>query len=122
MYLFAGFLTIVWGIVVWFVLPPDPIRAKNFDQRERYILVARLQSNNTGVRNTNFKAGQVRELSIDVKFWLLFAVAFLSMIANGLISTFVPIIINSFGFTTLNSLLFVIPAGVYAGTLQLVAP
>lgn len=122
MYLFAGFITIVWGVAIWFVLPPDPIRAKNFDERERYILVARLRSNNTGVRNTHFKIGQVGELSIDIKFWLLFAIAFLSMIANGPISTFIPIIISSFGFTTLHSLLLVIPAGVYAGTLQLIAP
>jgi hypothetical protein len=50
MYYFAGSITVVWGIVLFFVLPPDPIRAKGFDQRERYILVARLRSNNSGVR------------------------------------------------------------------------
>lgn len=122
MYYFAGALTIVWGITLLFVLPPDPVRAKGFEERERYIMVARLRTNNTGVRNTHLKIGQIGEMAIDVKFWLSFAIAFLCMIANGPISTFIPIIIHSFGFNTLNSLLLVIPAGAYGGTVQLLAP
>lgn len=122
MYLFAGSLTIVWGVALLWVLPPDPVRAKGFNERQRYISVARLRSNNSGVRNTHIKKEQIFELLVDEKFWMMFAVAFLSMIANGPISTFVPIIINSFGFSTLNSLLLVMPAGAYAGTLQLIVP
>jgi MFS family permease len=94
MYFFAGGLTIVWGAALWFVLPPDPIRAKGFSERERFILVSRLRTNNSGVRNTHFKGGQVVELLLDLKFWITFSIAFLCMIANGPISTFVPIIIN----------------------------
>jgi hypothetical protein len=59
---------------------------------------------------------------MDEKFWLIFAIATLCMISNGPISTFIPIIINSFGFTTLQSLLLTAPAGAYAGTLQLLVP
>ena len=58
MYIFAGCLTIVWSLVIYFFLPPDPIRAKGFTERQRYIAVARLQQNNSGVRNTHFKASQ----------------------------------------------------------------
>ncbi|TEA21380.1 putative transporter [Colletotrichum sidae] len=120
MFYFAGGLTIAWGLLLYFLLPPDPIRARGFDGRERYILVARLRSNNSGVRNTHYKMEQVGELALDMKFWLVFAIAFLCMIANGPISTFVPIIINGFGFSTLNSLLLTMPAGAYGGTVQLV--
>ncbi|KAJ3956003.1 hypothetical protein N0V92_007475 [Colletotrichum tropicale] len=122
MFYFAGSLTIAWGLLLYFLLPADPIRAKGFNERERYILVARLRSNNSGVRNTHYKMDQVGELALDMKFWLIFAVAFLCMIANGPISTFVPIIINGFGFSTLNSLLLTMPAGAYGGTVQLVMP
>lgn len=38
------------------------------------------------------------------------------------VSTFIPIIIASFGFSTLNSLLLVMPAGAIIGTVELVAP
>jgi hypothetical protein len=41
---------------------------------------------------------------------------------TGAISTFVPIIINGFGYTTLHSLLLFMPAGAYAGTMQLLLP
>jgi hypothetical protein len=44
----------------------------------------------------------------------------LSMIANGAISGFVPIIISGFGFSTLNSLLLLIPAGFYGGSIMLI--
>lgn len=99
--------------------PPDPIRAKGFTERERYILVAHLRSNNSGVRNTHYKMDQVWELATDLKFWLLYSVSFLSMIANGPISAFIPIIISGFGFSQLNSLLLLCPAGAYSGTLML---
>lgn len=81
--------------------------------------VARLRTNNAGVRNTHFKLPQVTELLLDRNFWMLFWSSFLIMICNGPISTFLPIIINSFGFTTLNSLLLLMPAGFWSGTLVL---
>lgn len=122
MYLVAGALTILWAVVIWFFMPPDPIRARGFTERERYIAVARLRVNNAGVRNTHFKKEQAFELLLDVKFWIVFAMAFLIMIANGPVSTFTPIIIASFGFNTLNSLLLVCPAGFIIGTIELMAP
>lgn len=122
MYFFAGGLTIAWGITVFFVLPPDPVRAKGFDERERYIAVARMRVNNSGIRNTHFKTDQLKELSLDLKFWLMFFVAIFCMVANGPISTFKPIILNGFGFSGLNSLLLMMPSGFYAGTLMLVFP
>lgn len=122
MYFVAGAITIIWGIILVFLLPSDPIRARGFNERQRYIAVARLRVNNSGVRNTHYKKGQVFELLGDGKFWLVFFIAFLSMIANGPISTFTPIIINSFGFNTLKSLLLVIPQGFLGGSYQLLAP
>ncbi|KAF2172698.1 hypothetical protein M409DRAFT_16659 [Zasmidium cellare ATCC 36951] len=119
MYIFAGSLTTFWGIVLLVLLPPDPIRARGFNDRQRYILVARLRVNNAGVRNTQFKKAQAIELATDVKFWLIFLIALLSMIMNGPISTFIPTIIHGFGYNTLDSLLLVMPAGAIAGSLML---
>ncbi|KAJ5116537.1 hypothetical protein N7456_000885 [Penicillium angulare] len=122
MYFVAGAVTIVWGIVLVFLLPADPVSARGFNERQRYIAVARLRINNSGVRNTHYKKGQVAELLYDIKFWLIFLIAFLSMIANGPISTFIPTIIASFGFSTLNSLLLVMPQGFLGGSYMLIAP
>ena len=120
-YILAGSLTTVWGLLLVFVLPPDPIRAKGFSEHERYILVARLRSNNATIRNTHFKRAQVLELLCDVKFWLLFYATTLSMIANAPISTFLPIAISSVGFSSFESLLLVMPIGAYNGIVVLLA-
>jgi len=82
MYIFGGVVTIAWSFIILFFLPPDPTRAKLSD-RERYIAVARMRENNSGVRNTHFKIEQLWELLVDVKFWLVFAMAFLMLVANG---------------------------------------
>lgn len=122
MYYFGGGATIIWGAVLYFLLLPDPVRAKGFDSRERYIMVARLRTNNSAIRNTHLSFLQIQELFLDLKFWLLFSCSFLVMIANGPITTFFPIIISGFGFNELNSLLLSIPPGIYAGFLQLILP
>ena len=122
MYLVAGAITIVWSFLILFLMPPDPIRAKRFSDRERYIAVARLRENNSGVRNTHFKIAQVWELLLDVKFWMVFVMAFTMLVANGPVSTFTPIIIHDLGFSGLNSLLLVMPAGAIIGTIELTAP
>ncbi|KAL1610931.1 hypothetical protein SLS59_000568 [Nothophoma quercina] len=122
MYLVAGSITVLWALVILFFLPPDPIRARGFSDRERYIAVARMKENNSGVRNKHFKIAQVWESLYDIKFWLIFSIAFLMMIANGPVSSFIPIIISGFGYNRLNSLLLTMPAGAIIGTIELTAP
>ncbi|KAL7003928.1 hypothetical protein EMMF5_006531 [Cystobasidiomycetes sp. EMM_F5] len=140
MYYWAGALTIAWGIVLLWLLPGDPVHARGFDERQRYIMVARLRSNNAGVRNKHFKMAQIVELLLDLKFWITFSIALLSMICNvrscsycieaqddreafveqGPVSSFLPIIIQSLGFSTLTTLLLFMPAGAIAAFFQVI--
>ena len=83
MYIVAGAVTIIWAFVILFLMPPDPIRAKRFTEREKYIAVARMRVNNSGVRNTHFKFEQLKELLTDLKFWLCFFIALTMLVANG---------------------------------------
>lgn len=122
MFICAGGVTVLWSFVVLFFLPGDPTRASGFSERERYIAVARLQSNNTGVRNVHFKGSQILDALSDLRFWLVIFIALLTMIANGPQSTFQAIIVNGFGFTPLVSLLLLTPFGFIIGTIQLVGP
>lgn len=119
MYYFPGSVTIAWGIAVWFILPADPISAAGLTPRERYIAVARIRSNNAGVRNTFIKADQIKELLVDLKFWLSFTMAMLIFFINGPVSTFVPTIIQGFGYSPLNSLLLTMPSGAVGGIANL---
>lgn len=86
MYIVAGSITVIWSFVILFLMPPDPIRAKRFTEREKYIAVARMRINNSGVRNTHFKREQLYELLMDPKFWMVFAMAFLILVANGYVT------------------------------------
>ncbi|KAI6849119.1 MFS general substrate transporter [Hortaea werneckii] len=122
MYIVAGAVTVIWSFVILALMPPDPVRAKRFTEREHYIAVARLRVNNSGVRNTHFKKEQLYELLLDVRFWLAFGMAFLMLVANGPVSTFTPIIINDLGFSGLDSLLLVMPAGFIIGCIEIAAP
>jgi len=119
MYLVAGAMTVVWAVVILFALPADPIRAKNFTPRERYIAVARMKENNSGVRNIHWKMPQVVEALTDVRFWLQFSMALLMMIGNGPYSTYTAIIVHGFGYSSLNSLLLTVPAGIVVGSIEL---
>ena len=81
-----------------------------------------MRSNNSGVRNTHFKKAHVIEALTDAKFYMVFCIAFLMFIANGPVSSFIPIIIKSFGFSQLTSLLLIMPAGFMSGTTELLIP
>lgn len=83
MYIVAGSITIIWAFAILFLMPPDPIRAKRFTDREKYIAVARMRVNNSGVRNTHFKVAQLWELLVDLRFWLCFFMALTMLVANG---------------------------------------
>ncbi|KIW25499.1 uncharacterized protein PV07_08665 [Cladophialophora immunda] len=89
------------------------------------------RTNNSGIRNTHLEKDHTslsyfwtsnsgRQI-LDVKCWtsnsgFIFAIAFLNMIPNGPRSMFLPIIINGFGFSTLNTfLLLYIPYGFITG-------
>lgn len=111
MFLFAGTVTIAWGLLIPFILSADPISARSLTARERYIAVARIRSNNAGVRNTHIKVEQVKETLCDLKFWLGFFFTVFALIVNGPTSSFVPIIIKGMGYGTFESLLLNMPAG-----------
>ncbi|KAI3391178.1 hypothetical protein diail_7783 [Diaporthe ilicicola] len=111
MFMFAGAITIVWGLLVPFILAADPISDRKLTARERYIAVARIRVNNAGVRNTHIKIDQVKETLLDVKFWLCFFISLFTLIVNGPTSSFVPIIIKGMGYGTFESLLLTMPAG-----------
>jgi len=116
MYLVGGGMTILWAFIIFFFMPPDPIRAKSLNERERYIAVARLRVNNAGVRNLHFKKAHALELLRDEKFWLVMAMGYLSMIAAGPVNAFVPIIVAvGFQVGVFKTLLYLSPGGIFVG-------
>ncbi|BGP48685.1 hypothetical protein JCM10450v2_004561 [Rhodotorula kratochvilovae] len=111
MFLFLGGVTITMGIVLMIFLPDSPLSARFLSEQERLLAVERIRSNNTGIGAKAHKWYQVREAFLDPLTWLycLFAVAL--NIFNGGITSFFSILIASFGYSKLDSLMYSAPGG-----------
>jgi MFS family permease len=109
-YLLAGALTILFGIWCFFI-PDSPATAWFLDERERFVAVERLRSSQTGVRCHKLKKAHVIEAALDVKIWLIFVMMASAYTVNGAVSGFGPLIVSTFGWTTLDAILFQFPLG-----------
>lgn len=109
-YLFAGVLTILFGIWCFFV-PSSPATAWFLTAEEKMVAIERLRRGQTGVRCEKFKLSQLREAILDIKTWLIFIMMASAYTVNGAVSGFGPLIVSTFGWSTLHSILFQFPLG-----------
>ncbi|PYH92088.1 MFS general substrate transporter [Aspergillus ellipticus CBS 707.79] len=113
MFLILGAATFLWGFVLWALLPDNISSAKFLTPSERDLMAHRAVIAGTGrTAHTSWKWPQFRECLRDPKTWLLFALTLLTQIPNGGTQNFGNLVIKSFGFTSLQSTLIVIPASV----------
>ncbi|KAI9718361.1 MAG: hypothetical protein M1812_004082 [Candelaria pacifica] len=109
-YLLAGALTMVFGCVC-FAIPNSAVSAWFLSPEERVVAVERLRKGQTGVRCQKLKVSQIREALLDVKVWLVALMMAAAYTVNGAVSGFGPLIVSTFGYTTLESILFQFPLG-----------
>ena len=109
-YLLAGCLTFLFGLLC-FAVPNSPVSAWFLTAEERFAAVERLREGQTGVRNTTFKGAQLREAVLDVKVWLVAVMMTTAYTVNGAVSGFGPLIVSTFGWTPLHSILWQFPLG-----------
>ncbi|THC91017.1 hypothetical protein EYZ11_009525 [Aspergillus tanneri] len=109
-YIFAGVLTFLFGL--WCcMMPNSPVSAWFLTAEERVVAVERLRRSQTGVRCHQIKWGQIKEAVTDVKMYLVAVMMASAYTINGAISGFGPLIVSTFGFNTLDSILFQFPVG-----------
>lgn len=92
-------------------MPDSPVEAKFLNDQDKLIAIERLRMNQMGISSGVWKWDHVREALLDLKTWLWFCLMFLISIPSGGISTFGPLIIESFGFDSFTTILFNIPFG-----------
>lgn len=109
-YLLAGALTFLFGCFC-FVIPNSPVSAWFLTAEERFIAVERLRYGQTGVRCAKFKVSQVKEAVTDIKVWLIALMMASTYTMNGAVSGFGPLIVSTFGWSTLQSILLQFPLG-----------
>ena len=109
-YLLAGSLTIVYG-VLGFAVPNSAVSAWFLSPEERVVAVERLRRGQTGVRCQKLKFSQMREAALDIKIWLVAFMMAGAYTVNGAVSGFGPLIVSTFGWSTLDSILWQFPLG-----------
>ncbi|KAJ7352062.1 major facilitator superfamily domain-containing protein [Mycena albidolilacea] len=126
----TGIITFIVSLSFWFFFPDSPTTAWFLTPHERTLAVMRIkvnarrivypspaklikftQVNQTGIENKHFKKEQMMEALTDPKTWLFALFAALTNIPNSL-SNQKPLIVNSFGFTVLQTTLLTCVDGV----------
>ncbi|KAJ5825180.1 hypothetical protein N7474_002318 [Penicillium riverlandense] len=109
-YIFSGALTFIFGL--WCcIMPNSPVSAWFLSPEERIVAVERLRKGQTGVRCQKIKLYQIKESVVDVKIYLVAIMMTAAYTINGAISGFGPLIVSTFGYNTLDSILFQFPVG-----------
>jgi len=80
-------------------------------KEERVVATERLRYGQTGVRCTKFKWSQIKESFLDPKVWLVTLMMASAYTINGAVSGFGPLIVSTFGWSTLESILWQFPLG-----------
>ncbi|KAH8800890.1 major facilitator superfamily domain-containing protein [Xylogone sp. PMI_703] len=110
-FLFCGLVTVVFSAVVFVYLPDSPVDAKFLNDHDKLLAIERLRANQMGVDSNEWRWDHVNESLLDIKTWCWFALIFSISIPSGGITTFGPLIVNSFGFDQFKTILLNIPFG-----------
>lgn len=100
----TGVITLGVAASYWIWFPDSPATAHFLTPRERAIAIERIKVNQTGIENKHFKREQMIEALTDPKTWLFALFSCLDNIPNSLTNQR-SIIVNSFGFTVLQTAL-----------------
>lgn len=111
-FLAMGLITVVFGIIMYFTLPDNPMQANFLTKAEKLIVLENIRSNQTGTENKTFKWQQVKELLLhDKHTWPMILLTIVSMIPCGAIITFSVTMISNFGFSDKEAALAQMPVG-----------
>ncbi|KAL4877377.1 major facilitator superfamily domain-containing protein [Aspergillus karnatakaensis] len=116
-FLVFGVITVAFSFVVAFFLPDSPMQSKFLNEEDKLLAIERLRMNQQGIETHEWKWAHVKEAFLDLKSFFWFALMFSISIPSGGITTFGPLIIESFGFDQLKTMLFNMPFG----AIQLIA-
>ncbi|OAQ77997.1 MFS transporter, ACS family, allantoate permease [Purpureocillium lilacinum] len=110
MFLVTGALSVLWAVLLWFMLPDHQGTAWFLTDAEKRAAVEMVRHNHTGIHNNNFRSGQLWEALTDVKTWAFFLMATIWNVPNS-IATFGNLVIKNFDYGVLETTLLGMPSG-----------
>jgi ACS family allantoate permease-like MFS transporter len=112
-FLILGLLTVVVGIVFFFILPDSPMTAGFLSPTEKALHAERLRHNEQGIGSDVFKREQFYEALRDPNTWLYSFWVFAANIPNSIATSMGNILVTGMGYSSTQSLLLVTPLGAY---------
>lgn len=112
-YLILGGVTILWGLLMFMLLPDDIMSAKRFNLDDKILLIGRGRLNRTGIINRQIKWYQIREAFSDPQVWILFFFTLFNETINGGIASFSKLIIKGLTGSPLTTVVLGIPFGAF---------
>ncbi|CAE6462461.1 unnamed protein product [Rhizoctonia solani] len=110
-FIITGAITLATAAAYFMWFPDSPATAWFLSPEERVMAIERIKVNQTGVENKVWKKDQFIEALMDYKTWLFALFSCLGTVPNSLTNQR-SIIINSFGFTVLQTTLLACVDGV----------
>jgi MFS family permease len=111
LFIIFGAVTAIWGVVMLILLPDSPANVIWLNPRQREVAIHRVITNQTGVKNNQFKVSQMIEAFRDPKTGLLVLYIFCVNLANGGLTSFGSLVLKGFGYKDLSALLIQMPVG-----------
>lgn len=112
MFLVLGLITIVFGVLVIFMVPDTPMTARFLTNDDKVALLEHVKVNQTGIQNTHFHPGQLLEGLLDIGCWLLLINVTLQLCGSGVVTAYSATILKSFDYTSKEAALLNMPCGV----------
>lgn len=97
LFIILGAITILLGVIFFFIVPDTPQVARFLNPHEREIARLRTAENMQALHTKDHKWYQVREAFKDPAVWIITAIAALNGIPNGGITNFYAIMVLSIG-------------------------
>ncbi|ROT40971.1 MFS general substrate transporter [Sodiomyces alkalinus F11] len=113
LFLSYGIISVIYGFWVGWWMPDSPMRAKCFTEEEKHEMVERVRDNQTGIQNREFKKKQFVEGLADPQVWGYCMISICTTLPTSGLGAFANIIINSFGFSVLETQLLAMVLGFY---------
>ncbi|KAJ6003988.1 hypothetical protein N7522_005633 [Penicillium canescens] len=112
MFVAIGVVNVLVSILVIFLLPNSPEKAKFLTEPEKIRIAQRLTNDSAGVGLKVFRWRSVLEAFGDLQTWMLVLLTILITIPSGVITTFSAILIKGFGYSSKESALLNMPSGI----------
>ncbi|CAI7564078.1 unnamed protein product [Penicillium pancosmium] len=113
MFLVLGLATCVWSFFIGALLPDSPISAKCYSEEDKLLMIERVRHNETGIENKEYKKDQITEALKDPFVWCCFMLIAVANLIIGGLGVFSNLIVQEFGFSTLQTTLLNIAQGLW---------